>query len=62
MKKVKIEVSFTFECEVDAQEEGEAFQLAEDQAMEYLESTLQDARKFDDFWEYKVNTKNVSIA
>ncbi|PCJ29300.1 MAG: hypothetical protein COA99_19565 [Moraxellaceae bacterium] len=62
MKKVKINVSFEFECEVDAKDNNEAYLIASDNAMDYLDSMLQDSRKLDEFWEYEARIQNISVA
>ncbi len=53
-KKVKLKISFNYECEVIADDENEAFDKATDNAMDYFEKTLRDSRKFDEFWEYQI--------
>jgi hypothetical protein len=61
MKKVKLNISFEYECDVDADDENEAFERASDMAMDYFESIASDSRKFDEFWEYKVSISRKSI-
>ena len=63
-KNVKLDISFEFQCNVEASDDNEAFNKASDEAMGYLENKLRDSRKFDEFWEYdvKVNKKEISDA
>jgi hypothetical protein len=59
--KVKLTVSFEYEAVVEATERDFAEGPACDMAMDYLDITLADSRKFDEFWEYQVETKVNSI-
>ncbi len=59
--KVKLTVSFEYEADVEAIDESHAEGQACDKAMDYLDLTIGDSRKFDEFWEYEVNQKVTSI-
>jgi hypothetical protein len=52
-RKITVNVSFDYECEVNPGDKEAELKEASDKAMDYLEGTLSDSRAFDEFWEYK---------
>ena len=59
--KVKLTVSFEYEAEVEVKDEAHAEGAACDMAMDYLDITLSDSQKFNQFWEYDVQLNINSI-
>ena len=53
-KTMKLNISFDFQCDVEATDDNDAFKKASDAAMDYFEKILCDSHKFDEFWEYQV--------
>ena len=57
---VRLKLEIPLEFVVNANNENEAFDIATDNAMEYIEKKISDSRKFDEFWEYEVQSNLVS--
>ncbi len=54
-RKITVNVSFDYECEVNTGNKESELMEASDKAMDYLDGILSNSRVFDEFWEYKVS-------
>ncbi len=55
--EVDLEIRIPIKVKVNASTKEEAKLLAEDAAMEYLESKTKSSREFDSFWEYEAKVE-----
>ena len=55
--EVDLEIRIPIKVKVNASTKEEAKLLAEDVAMEYLESKTKSSREFDSFWEYEAQVE-----
>lgn len=60
-RKITVNVSFDYECEVNPGDKEAELMEASDKVMDYLEGTLSDSRKFDEFWEYKATVTTTDM-
>jgi len=60
--EVELKIHFPFKAHIPARSEAEAVKKAVDGAMDDLETILQNARRFAEFWEYDVTYDVVSVS